>query len=326
MKNKTHTLRALRFLSAGAALSCLVAPVLAADYSPYPKAGVYEASDGSFERLLTVKPNGKFTLEVAEKGKPGNLRSGSGEGRLADAPGGWTFSEGRCTMTLKRAAGGMQMRVEACASAWGDVPFDGKYAYQGEEASAPVAKAGPARSAPPAAAPAMAAAPAAAPATPGAAGAPAAPSAGLPSRKALSQQWTQLSSDTVAGGKSARFWAQPAPGAAAGPGLEHFTAAGFVIDVGTAYDRLSAADMAKPPLQLVQVPLPPVTAKEGLEFEVECRYGKADKAVAINVSSVGKGQQVTRKRASAWMLDANLQAVEIKPASKAKCPQAQAGY
>lgn len=320
MKNKTHTLRALRFLSAGAALSCLAAPVLAADYSPYPKAGVYEASDGSFERVLTVKPNGKFTLEVAEKGKPGNLRSGSGEGKLADAPGGWTFSEGRCTMTLKRAAGGMQMRVEACASAWGDVPFDGKYAYQGEEVAAPAAKAGPVRNAPPAAAPVMAAAPAA-PSM-----APVAPNANLPSRKALSQQWTQLSSDTVAGGKSARFWAQPAPGATAGPGLEHFSAAGFVIDVGTAYDRLSAADMAKPPLQLVAVSLPPVTAKEGLEFEVECRYGKTDKAVAINVSTVGKGQQVTRKRASAWMLDANLQAVEIKPASKAKCPQAQAGY
>lgn len=316
MKNKTNTARALRFLSVGVVLSCLTAPVLAADYSPYPKAGVYEASDSRFERLLTVKSNGKFTLEVSEMGKPGQLRSGAGEGQLADAPGGWDFREGRCTMTLKRAAGGMQLHVEACASAWGDVPFDGKYKFQGEEAAAPAAKAAPAPKAMAAAAPAPAAVPAMA-------SAPA--SAALPSRKELRQQWAPLSSDTVAG-KSAGFWVRSSGGAAPASGLEHFSRAGFVVDASSAYDSLPPAELAKPPLKLVEVPLPTVSAREGLEFEVECRYGKSDKAIAVNVSSLGKGQQVTRKRASAWMLDASWQVVEIKPASKAKCPQARAGY
>lgn len=309
---KTKT--SLRFLPAGVMLSCLMAPVLAADYSPYPKAGVYEGSDGRFERLLTVKPNGKFTLEVSEIGKPGQLRSGSGEGRLADAPGGWDFHEGRCTMTLKRAAGGVQLNVEACASAWGDVPFDGKYRFQGEEAAAPAAKAAPAPKA--LAAPALAVAP-------GMASVPA--SAELPSRKELREHWTSLSSDTVAG-KSAGFWVRSSGGAAPASGLEHFSRAGFVVDANSDYDRLPPTELAKPPLKLVAVPLPTVSAKEGLEFEVECRYGKSDKVIAINVSSVGKGQQITRKRTSAWMLDASWHAVEIQPASKAKCPQAQAGY
>ena len=316
MKYNTHTLRALRFLSAGAALACLAAPALAADYSPYPKAGVYEASDGRFERLLTVKPNGKFTLEVSEIGKPGQLRSGAGEGKLSDAPGGWNYSEGRCTLTLKRAAGGMQLHVEACASAWGDVPFDGKYTFQGEEAPAAATKAAPAPKAMAAAAPP--AAPAMVAAVPSAAS-----GAALPSRKALSQQWTNFSSDAVAG-KSVRLWAQPATGGA--PGLEHFRNAGFVVDVATPYDSLPAAEMVKAPLKLLEIPLPPVTAKEGLEFEVDCTYGTSGKAVAVNVSTLGRGQQVTRKRASAWMVDASLQVVEIKPASKARCPRVQAGY
>ena len=46
-----------------------------------------------------------------------------------------------------------------------------------------------------------------------------------------------------------------------------------------------------------------------------------NKVVAINVSSLGKGNQMTRKRASAWALDDRWQPVEIKPAHKAKCPQ-----
>ena len=211
-------------------------------------------------------------------------------------------------MTLKRAAGGMQLHVETCASAWGDVPFDGKYQFKGEAAPMPVAKAAPA---PAAAAPSAAPVPLSAPQ----------PSGGpLPSRKELRQQWSNLSSDTVAG-KSAGFWAQSTAGSTAGNGLERFSRAGFVVDVTSDYDRLPPAEMAKSPLKLVEVPLPVVSAKEGLEFEVDCSFGKFNKVVAINVSSLGKGNQMTRKRASAWALDDRWQPVEIKPAHKAKCPQ-----
>lgn len=301
--------RAARCLFTTAALLSLAAPALSADYSPYPKAGVYDASDSRFERVLTVKPNGKFTLEVSEIGKPGQLRSGAGEGRLSDAPGGWSFSEGRCSMTLKRAAGGMQLHVETCASAWGDVPFDGKYQFKGEAAPMPAAKALPAPAAVPSAAPVPVSAPQ--------------PSGGaLPTRKELRQQWSSLSSDTVAG-KSAGFWAQSTAGNAPGNGLERFSRAGFVVDVTSDYDRLPPAEMAKPPLKLVEVPLPAVSAKEGLEFEIDCSFGKSNKVIAINVSSLGKGNQITRKRASAWALDGQWQPQEIKPAHKVKCPQGE---
>ncbi|MFZ6766764.1 hypothetical protein ACO0LM_06725 [Undibacterium sp. Di26W] len=316
---KPTTSGALRLLSASLALSCLAAPVLAADYNPYPKAGIYDASDSGFERLLTVKPDGKFTLEVAEKGKPGNLRSGTGEGKLADAPGGWNFSEGRCTMTLKRAAGGMQLHVETCASAWGDVPFDGKYKYQGEEVAAP-AKATPAAvvaPAPKATVPVLAAP--APTTTPPPANGP------LPSRKELLEKWSSIGGDTIAG-KSVLFMAKSNGNIAPDTTLEAFSIAAFVIDTTSDYQALSAAEKAKSPLQLITIPLPATSAKEGLEFETDCVFGKSDKVIAINVASQAKGKPVVRKRTSAWMVDNNLQAVEIKPASKAKCPRVAAGY
>ena len=308
-------------------LACMAAPALAADYSPYPKAGVYDASDNGFERLLTVKPDGKFTLEVAEKGKPGNLRSGAGEGKLADAPGGWSFSEGRCNMTLKRAAGGMQLHVETCASAWGDVPFDGKYKYQGEEVAAAPVKPAPAP-APKAAAPVAATvtpAPAAPAAAMAAAPAPAPTSGALPSRKELMEKWTNIATDKVAG-KSVLVMVKSIGGTSPDTTLEAYSNAAFVIDTTSDYQAISAAEKAKSPLQLVNIPLPAISAKEGLEFEVDCSYGKSSKVIAINVANQPKGKPMTRKRSSAWMLDNNLQAVEIKPANKAKCPTAQAGY
>jgi hypothetical protein len=191
------------------------------------------------------------------------------------------------------------------------VPFDGKYQFKGDATPVAATKAMPAPAAAPSAAPAAVSAPQ--------------PSGGpLPSRNELRQQWSNLSSDTVAG-KSAGFWAQSAAGNAAGNapgnGLEHFSRAGFVVDVTSAYDRLPPAEMAKSPLKLVEVPLPAVSAKEGLEFEIDCSFGKFNKVIAINVSSLGKGNQMTRKRASAWALDDRWQPVEIKPAHKAKCPQ-----
>lgn len=313
---RSHSTRTLGLLSVS--LACFATPLLAADYHPFPKAGIYDASDSGFERLLTVKPDGKFTLEVAEKGKPGNLRSGAGEGKLSDAPGGWNFSEGRCNMTLKRAAGGMQLHVEACASSWGDVPFDGKYKYQGEEVAAAPVKAAPAAKA----AVSAPAAPAVAVAT---AAAPVPASGALPSRKELTEKWTNIATDSVAG-KSVLVMVKSIGGASPDSTLEAYSNAAFVVDTTSNYQALSAADKTKPPLQLINIPLPPINAKEGLEFEIDCTYGKSSKVIAINVASQPKGKPMARKRTSAWMLDSSLQAVEIKPASKAKCPNVQAGY
>lgn len=292
-----------------ASLACMTAPALAADYTPFPKAGVYDASDNSFERQLTVKPDGKFTLEVAEKGKPGNLRSGAGEGKLSDAPGGWNFSEGRCNMTLKRAVGGMQLHVEACASAWGDVPFDGKYKYQGEEVAAapvkaaPVATASPKAVAPVAAVPPMAAVP------------PVAPAAnGLPSRKEINEKWQGISGDNI-GNKHVAFVAKPIETKSSTPNpIEQFSKAAFVIDTNIRYGEMSAAELAKFPLQLIEVPLPAVGPKEGLEFKSDCVYGKSDKVIVINRTG-----QPTIKRMAAWMMDNNLKVVEIKQVNKVNC-------
>ncbi|MFZ6876544.1 hypothetical protein ACO0LF_31285 [Undibacterium sp. Di27W] len=323
---KSTTAGAVRFLSASLALSCLAAPVLAADYNPYPKAGIYDASDKGFERLLTVKPDGKFTLEVSEKGKPGNLRSGAGEGKLSDAPGGWTFSEGRCTMTLKRAAGGMQMHVEACASSWGDVPFDGKYAFQGEEVAAtPVKSALVTTPAPKATAPASLAStmPAAAAEPAGAATTPT--STMSLSRKEWKDKWGNVTAEFIAG-HFVQVLAQRSSDNPTGPGLDHYSNAAVIVDTINDYEKASAAEMAKPPLKQYALPLPVVTAKEGVKFETECSYGKSAMAFVISMDSYGKGNILTRKRVSGWMLDSKLQLTEVKPASKIKCPQTSAFY
>lgn len=304
----------------------MTAPALAADYNPFPKAGIYDASDNSFERQLTVKPDGKFSLEVSEKGKPGNLRSGAGEGKLADAPGGWSFSEGRCNMTLKRAAGGMQLHVETCASAWGDVPFDGKYKYQGEEVAAAPSKPAPAAVPMPMAktnAPSVAAAPA-----PVAAAAPSpapAANAAIPSRKELIDKWTGLATDGIAG-KSVMAMAKSNGTISPDTTLESYSQAAYFVDTTSDYQSLSAAEKNKTPLRLINIPLPATGPKEGLEFEVDCVYGKSDKVIAISVASQAKGKPVIRKRTSAWMLNNNFEVVEVKPASKAKCPALQPGY
>ena len=278
----------------------------AADYSPYPKAGVYDASDNGFERLLTVKPDGKFTLEVAEKGKPGNLRSGSGEGKLSDAPGGWNFSEGRCSMTLKRAAGGFQLHVETCASAWGDVPFDGKYKYQGEEVAAAPVKAAPApvpvtkAAAPVAAVPPVTQAP------------PVQAANGLLSRKEINTSWQGISVDEI-NKKGVIFIVKASESGGSGP-IEQYSKAAFVVDTNVHYQEMSAADLAKFPLQVIEVPLPTVGPKEGLEFKSDCVYGKSDKVIVINKTGAPKV-----KRLTAWMMDNNLRVVEVKPASKVNC-------
>jgi hypothetical protein len=288
-----------------AALSLLSAPVLpvaaafaAQDYSPYPPAGTYDASDKAFERQLTVHRDGSFTLEVMQKGRPGNLRSGAGEGRLSDAPGGWRYSEGRCSMTLRRAAGGMQLHVEACAGDWGDVPFDGKYVLQG-------------------AAPAAARAPANPPA-------PVA-NAGLPSRKQLNDTWSTLDVGGAAG-KTVIVMARPVAGGPDDGILERFSQAGFVIDTTSDYASLSRAELARPPLGLVEIPLPATGPGQGLAFEIECTSGKIENVVVISIATEHGDKPMSYRRTSAWALDGSLHAVEIKPVAKVKCPVAQPGY
>ncbi|MEP7007444.1 MAG: hypothetical protein ABI810_15785 [Sphingomonas bacterium] len=284
--------------------------VVAQQYSPFPPAGVYLASDSAFERELTIRRDGSFTLEVMQKGKPGSLRSGTGEGVLTDAPGGWRYSEGRCSMTLRRAAGGMQLHVDACASDWGDVPFDGKYVLRG---AGGVASGG-----------VVATAATPAPGKPRAMP-PTAVDAGLPSRRELNDSWSSIDVGGVAG-KAVIFMVKPAPSGTTGNILEHFSKAAFVIDRTSDYRTLSPADLARPPIALVEIPLPPITGKQGLEFEVECSDGKIEDVVVINIASREGTKPMTRKRASAWRLNDRLQAVEIKPAGRVKCPVAQAGY
>jgi hypothetical protein len=301
MKRSNH-LVALGLLCAG--LLGATADVAAEDYSPFPPAGVYDASDSAFERLLTIRKDGKFTLEVMQKGKPGSLRSGAGEGVLTDAPGGWRYSEGRCSMTLRRAAGGMQLHVEACASDWGDVPFDGKYALQGATSR------GGAATPPSPALGAQTAAPA---------------NAGLPSRRQLNDSWSSIDVGSVAG-KAVIVMVKPVDQGATGGILEHFSKAAFVIDTTSDYRAMSPANLAKPPIALVEIQLPPTRGAQGLEFEIECSDGKIEDVVVINIASQDNAKPMTRRRASAWRLNDRLEAVEIKPASRVKCPVAQAGY
>lgn len=293
---RSNLLAALCLLSANA-LPAAVA-FAAEGYSPYPAAGTYDASDSAFERQLTVQRDGGFTLEVMQKGLPGNLRSGAGEGRLADAPGGWRFSEGRCSMTLRRAAGGMQLHVEGCAGDWGDVPFDGKYVLQG-------------------AAPAASRAPAVLPAP--------ATHAGLPSRRQLNDAWSTLDVGSAAG-KTVIVMVKPVAGGSDGGVLEHFSTAAFVIDTTSDYQALSRAELARPPLGLVEIPLPATGPGQGLEFEIECTSGKVEDVVVISIASQQGSKPMTRRRASAWVLDGSLHAAEIKPAAKVACPVAQPGY
>lgn len=278
----------------------------AAEYSLLPAPGVYDASDSHFVRSLTVKADGKFLVEVEEKGKPGNLHSGAGEGKLTDAPGGWRYTEGRCTMILKRAAGGVNLHVESCASDWGDVPFDGSYLLK------------TAQTAKNAAAPAMQNTVAQNTAVQSQQAAP----ANLPSRKELREKWGTVAMGKEAG-KSLLVMTKRSD-AATDPMLEKPASAAFILDSTAFYNELSASELAKTPIKLINIPLPAIAANEGLTLQGQCTYGKSANVVVVNNVSLAKGNQVKQKRVSAWMLDANQQAVEVKPASQVKCPKVEA--
>lgn len=279
-------------------LTC-AASVHAADYSPYPKAGVYDGSDKDFSRELTIRPDGKFDLEVTMKGKPGsNLRNGSGSGKFSDAPGGWDYREEGCYVTLKRAMGGMKLHVEGCAIAWGDVMFDGLFKLKGEGAAAPASSAS-----------------AAAPAT----------TAAMPTRKELLNQWTDLQVSKMAG-KNVTAMARAMPADPKYAPAERYSQAAFVVDTSSNYAALPPGEQAKSPLQFISIPLPKQAPNEGLLFQVGCVAGKSNKVIAVNLTRAdGKGS-IQSSRHSAWMLDAALQLQEVKPASKVKCPEVSSEY
>ncbi len=292
--------------------------VCAADYSPYPKAGVYDGSDDKFERELTISADGKFTLEVLQKGNAANLRSGTGSGKLSDAPGGWDFSQGRCSMSLKRAMGGMQMKVEGCSSAWGDVSYDGKYKLKADAPAAAVAAA-PVKVA---AAPAPVS-PAANPTSTALAAAPHA--AAIPTRKELKDNWSGVMVDGIAG-KSVLMFAKSSGSVSPDAPIEGFSQAAFFIDNQAFYSELNAAQLSKTPAQMLAITLPATAKGEGISFRGDCVYGKYDKVVVVHVDSYHKTKGTKSKPASAWMLDSKLQLQEIKPVSKVKCPAVSSEY
>lgn len=305
--------------------SMLSLTAYATDYNPYPKAGVYDGSDKEFERTLTIKADGKFTLEVLQKVESAHMHSGSGSGRLNDAPGGWDFNEGRCSMKLSRAMGGMQMKVSGCSSSWGDVPYDAKYSYAGDlPAPAPAAaiKANPNAAKVAAAAPASVAIAAQAPATPAAAPGN---SSALPTRKELLANWSNVMVDGIAG-KSVLMFAKSAGSVSKESPLERFSQAAFFIDTEAFYNELPAAKLSKTPLAMLEISLPTTAASEGLSFRGDCVFGKYDKVVVIHIDSYHKTKGTKSKAASAWMLDNKLQLQEIKPVSKVKCPAMTDAY
>lgn len=346
-------------------LAALFAPLaIAADYSPYPKAGTYDSSDAQFSRELTVQPDGKFILFVMQKGKPGNLRSGTGEGRLNDAPGGWTFQEGRCTLALKRAVGGMQLSVQGCASEWGDVPFDGKYVFskdlpqtqtqtqaqtkpQGTAANPPAANskfklsfnpttgfsvnsgAKPNTPAPSPAGPASTTASpaptAAKPATPPQPAQPAYSGPPMPTRQELKTEWTNIMVGG-AGGKSYLLFAKSSGPAAPNAPIENFSVAAVYIDTVAFYNELSPAQLAKTPLDFLPIELPSTKRGEGLSFTTDCSYGKSDKVFVINIDTWSKTKGTKSRPVAAYLVTDKLTLQDIKPVTKVKCPTGMYGY
>ncbi|WP_211251654.1 hypothetical protein [Andreprevotia chitinilytica] len=109
--------------------------------------GTYDATTQEFERSLTIRPDGKFDLEIMQKGKAGNLRSGTGSGQLVFNNGQWRYADGACKMTVTATPPALQVHVESCAGSIGDVPVDGRYLLQDKKTTS-TQTAAPAPSAP----------------------------------------------------------------------------------------------------------------------------------------------------------------------------------
>lgn len=94
----------------------------------YPAPGKYDGSDAEFERAITIQTDGRFELEVLQKGNTLPRHAGSGAGKLSSTDGKqWIYREDRCTLTLTPQASALQLKTERCAGTFGDVPFDGLY-------------------------------------------------------------------------------------------------------------------------------------------------------------------------------------------------------
>ncbi|MQA37049.1 hypothetical protein [Rugamonas aquatica] len=264
----------------------------------YPAAGVYDASDRNFERTFTVSAEGKFELEVQQKGKAGNLRSGIGEGQLADGPGGWQFNAGNCKLTVRRGSGSVQLHAEHCASDWGDVPFDGRYQFkatpaEAKDATGKVAANGNA--------------------------AEMAQADSIPTRKELKNNWDAVSSATIAG-KALTVFTKRAPSIDGSP-YSHTDAAVFVID-NPVQGNMNASELAKSPLKVVDIPLPPRAPNQGYAIQGNCSQGKNKNVVLILIANETP-YGTPPKPVSAWALDANQRAVQVNPAKSVKCPVAE---
>ena len=264
----------------------------------YPAAGVYDASDRNFERTFTVSADGKFELVVQQKGKAGNLRSGIGEGQLADGPGGWQFNAGNCKMTVRRGSGSVQLHAEHCSSDWGDVPYDGRYQFkatpsEGKDAAKVTGKV-----------------------TANGGSAEMVQGGNLPTRKELKDNWDVVSTATLSG-KALTVLIKRAASMEGSP-YSHTDGAVFVID-NPVRGNMSASELAKSPLNVVDIPLPPRAPNQGYAIQGNCSQGK-NKNVVLFLIANETPYGTAPKPISAWALDANQQAVQVNPAKSVKCP------
>ncbi len=264
----------------------------------YPVAGVYDASDRNFERTFTVAADGKFELVVQQKGAAGKLRSGIGEGQLSDGPGGWQFSAGNCKVTVKRGNGSVQLHAERCTSEWGDVPYDGRYQFKASQSEAKGADKDGGNVA----------------ANGGTVGMATAGS--QPTRKDLKDNWEAVSSATVSGKALSVLTRRTA--SLEGSPYSHTDAAVFVID-NPVQGNMNASDMAKSPLKVVDIPLPPRASNQGYSFQGNCSLDKNKNVVLIQIANETP-YGTAPKPVSAWALDASQKAVQVKPAKSVKCP------
>ena len=77
--------------------------------------------------------------------------------------------------------------------------------------------------------------------------------------------------------------------------------------------------MAKSPLKVVDIPLPPRASNQGYSFQGNCSLDKNKNVVLIQIANETP-YGTAPKPVSAWALDASQKAVQVKPAKSVKCP------
>ncbi|UUZ51405.1 hypothetical protein LP420_19335 [Massilia sp. B-10] len=144
----------------------------------------------------------------------------------------------------------MQLHAERCSSDWGDVPYDGRYQFKASSAGSE---------------------------RPGQCGAGrrrGGHGAGLsngPTRKELKDNWDAVSTATVSGKALTVLIKRGA--ALEGSPYSHTEAAVFVID-NPAHGTLNGAELAKSPLKVVDIPLPPRLPTRVTRFRETARKAK----------------------------------------------------